>query len=515
MEPFDALTETDKDTFLRYIEYAAPTTPIVPLSTLLGYWNEAKQSLFDAFGGKLTLSKEVSFHKAQEDLAKDWNQMLRENSTLSAAYSCISSAIEKKAAEIFPVSQEEEEYNKEHPWCFVKRPDEYYDLRSFIYNQDYLLTNSYTGRTFTIPTKDGKKIKVQKGCHLMPTLRKICVEFDISLEDYETVRLTQSQLLNNAFCQGTLTLSISPIDFITMSDNDCGWDSCMCWIDHDGEYRKGTIEMMNSPCVLVAYLEASEPFILHPYRGNPITLSNKRWRQLVIANEDVIVGNRNYPYASPELESIVLSWVRELLGETHYENKVRPFCNNRRKEDNPGGKEFLFDFFTDFMYNDIYDWRNAYFSTDFFDKHPSLYRLNYSGSSECMRCGKPMVKDEDDSAWVVCGNCNGAIRCSCCNSYILDGDERYSNSNGETFCQYCVNESDDVEWCSCCDEPHFVSDFESMEFISDDMRYSVCVSACRDCFPSFGEFGPTDEDGIYHRENFTDDAENFVREVGY
>ena len=60
----------------------------------------------------------------------------------------------------------------------------------------------------------------------MPTLRKICVEFDLSLEDYETVRLAQSQLLNNAFCQGTLTLSISPIDFVSMSDNDCGWAVC-------------------------------------------------------------------------------------------------------------------------------------------------------------------------------------------------------------------------------------------------------------------------------------------------
>lgn len=442
--------------------------------------------------------------------------MLHNDLSLSIAYYSISRAIEEKAGKLFPPTQEELNYHELHPWTFIRRPDDYYDLRSFIYNQDYIITNSYTGRTFFVPTKDGKKIKVQKGCHVMPTLKKLCVEFGISLDDYETVRLGQSRLLNDAFSHGMLTLSIAPIDFITMSDNDCGWDSCMCWVNRDGEYRQGTIEMMNSPCVLVAYLEASEPFILRPYlKQTPIVLSNKKWRQLVIANEDIIVGNRNYPYQSNELESIVLSWVRSLLGEGSYENEIRPFYNNSRKEANPGGKEYCFDFHANFMYNDIYDWRNAYFSVDFFEKHPTLYRLNYSGTSECMHCGQPMEQGSDDSAWVVCGNCNGALRCSCCDSYILDGDDRYYNSEGEVFCHYCVEDSNDVEWCPYCDEPHFANEFESIEFIGETDRYSTCVSACRSCFPSFGEFGPVDEDGIYHRENFTDEAEDFIRGVGY
>lgn len=442
--------------------------------------------------------------------------MVREESSISAAYANLSNSIEKLAADLFPPTQEELDYHKDHPWTFIKRPDEYYDLRSFIYNQEYLINNTYSGRTFYVPTQEGKKIKIQKGCHLMPTLRKICVEFNIPLDDYETLRLAQSRLFNDAFCHGTLTLSIAPIDFITMSDNDCGWNSCMSWADHDGEYRQGTIEMMNSPYILIAYLEASEPFILNLYRGSRLVLSNKKWRQLVIANRDIIVGNRNYPYQSNELESIVLSWTRELLGADRYEDEIRPFFNNGHKETNPGGKEYCYDFCTNFMYNDIYDWRNAYFSVDFFDKHPSLYRFNYSGTSECMCCGEPMTMDKDDSAWVVCGNCNGATRCSCCDCYILDGDESYTNSNGEVFCSYCVNESHDVEWCPCCDEPHFYSEFDTIEFYNTETdRYTCIASACRDCFPSFGAFGPIDEEGNYHRENFNDEGEAFIEEVGY
>ena len=42
-----------------------------------------------------------------------------------------------------------------------------------------------------------------------------------------------------------------------MSDNDYGWDSCMGWMN-EGEYRLGTVEMMNSPCIVVAYIDGEE-----------------------------------------------------------------------------------------------------------------------------------------------------------------------------------------------------------------------------------------------------------------
>ena len=81
---------------------------------------------------------------------------------------------------------------------------------------------------------------------------------------FEQMRIKHSQILNKKRLKGTLCLSIHPLDYITISDNNCDWDSCMTWTGDDcpGEYRLGTLEMMNSPSVVVAYLDSKEPY--HP-----------------------------------------------------------------------------------------------------------------------------------------------------------------------------------------------------------------------------------------------------------
>ena len=419
----------------------------------------------------------------------------------------------KKADELFPISLEEQKKSEDRFWYIPARPTEYYNLNSFFSHKEEIVSNTYKGLTFYVPTHDGKRIKVETGCRIMPTLRKLCHEFGIPDADYEAIRLFQSQITNNAYCYGTLCLSIAPIDYISMSDNDCGWDSCMCWVDHAGEYRQGTIEMMNSPYVVVAYLKSNTPYYPWAYYGNKeIELSNKKWRQLLICNEDVIVGNRQYPYTSQELEKAAMSWMRELLGADNYSPDLSFFWNNTHEEDNPGGPNYQYNFSSNYMYNDIYDQRSIYFANDFFEKHPKSYYLNFSGPAECMQCGEEMGEGEDTS-WVVCAACNGAIECDCCGSYIYDDDECYTNDLGENFCESCVNESDSIHWCNCCNQPFFEQDMEEIEIQPIHSRYNQYISACKSCFPSLDNFGPCDEDNIYYEENFTKEAKDFVELV--
>lgn len=398
-------------------------------------------------------------------------------------------------------------------WYHPSHPNEYYALRNAFLTRSNFVSNTYSGETFYIPTRDGKRLKVQSGCHLMPTLRKICHEFDIPEEKYETVRLFQSQLTNNAYAYGTLCLSIAPIDFISMSDNDCDWNSCMSWADHVGEYRQGTIEMMNSPYVIVAYLKSDTPY--SPW-GDSFSLSNKKWRQLVIANKDIIIGNRHYPYQHPDLEAQVLSWVRELLGgDGQFSSTLSPIFNHGNKDNNPGGHDYGWSFDTYLMYNDLYEWRNAYLANDFFTKHPKKYRLNFSGEAECMSCGKAISDSDFETSWVTCMECNGALKCDNCGGYILpENDEYYTNDDGEIFCEYCCRDSDEVDFCPCCRQPHYVSDLTTIDYIADDSAYTHSVTACTNCFPSFGEFGPRDEDGCYNAENFTSIAVDFCNDCG-
>jgi hypothetical protein len=87
------------------------------------------------------------------------------------------------------------------------------------------------------------------------------------MEDFKKWQTWLSTICTVKEYKTNLVLSIHPIDFMTSSDNASGWTSCMNWRD-DGGYSSGTIEMMNSNMVIIAYLENnSKSFI---FRDNQI-----------------------------------------------------------------------------------------------------------------------------------------------------------------------------------------------------------------------------------------------------
>lgn len=502
MEPFDALTEEDKKIFLRYIEEFGGTIPTVPLSDLLRFWNENKSEIFKAFGGNLTLRKTVHYARTKSQVKEDFENIYFAYDTEAAkARNIISDALNDYAVKVFLDNKDKS--------FIMTIPREYYWLTSFasIYN---LMENTYEGETFFIPTPEGKKFKIQKGCHILPTLRKLCRIIGVPEETYEVVRLAQSRALNDADITGTLCLSIAPIDYVSMSDNNCGWDSCMAWYDHEGEYRAGTIEMMNSPYVIVAYLDDATPF--YPFGDKKTAISNKRWRQLIIANKNLIIGNRHYPFESPSLETEALNWVRELFSSIgySYEDEFCYFKDSRIKNLDNGPR---LSFSTNLMYNDIYDQRTMYLSRTFLKNFPTYYRCNFSGESECMHCGEEMPHDSDTS-WVTCAECQGVKVCSNCGGYIYDSDDYEENSDGEIFCSECLSYSDSIYHCEYCNEPHYDNDLEYLEYIPINGYYSHSINVCRNCIPAKSVFGPRDEDGIYHAENFDDEASDFVLNCG-
>ena len=123
--------------------------------------------------------------------------------------------------------------------------------------------------------------------------------------------MEHSRILNDKAMNGTLCLSIHPMDYITMSDNDSNWSSCMSWT-RGGGYRGGTVECMNSTNTLVAYLESED---------NPCSFlnyadwNNKKWRCLFVVNPDVITSVKSYPYHNNDILDIVIKWLAELAKE--------------------------------------------------------------------------------------------------------------------------------------------------------------------------------------------------------
>ena len=186
------------------------------------------------------------------------------------------------------------------------RTNEYYNLKRLV-DFTELAANVYEGETCELTVDLEKPIKVQHGCKNTRVLGKIADAY--KLPHFEDFRLVHSQVLNQKKLNGIMCLSIHPLDYMTMSDNNCNWESCMNWYSH-GDYRIGTIEMMNSPMVVEAYLEADHPY--YPIDNRSWTWSNKRWRCLYIVHPDIITEIKQYPYHNEFLSKEVLGWLKEL-----------------------------------------------------------------------------------------------------------------------------------------------------------------------------------------------------------
>ena len=300
----------------------------------------------------------------------------------------------------------------------VNNTEDYNTLVSEFCNRNSVVDNKVSN-TYEL---DGKVFP--QGMKLMKFLKYFAEKYDIMTE-FEEYRLKYSQIMNDKKLKGNLVISIHPIDFATMSDNSNGWTSCMSWA-HKGGYRAGTIEMLNSPYVVVAYLESDT----ETYEGRP----SKKWRKLFIKTPEIVCGVKGYPYENAELDEIVL---RELspadFRRTEFvlDYSMDKFCNIET--------EIKLEFSTDYMYNDFYSLNKltAYIGPQI--EKGSTIETHYSGPLICLCCGEGFVPEVETQ--LLCEDCEDLPRCSECGR-IMEPEEA-----NNTFCEDCeYNMEEDDEY---------------------------------------------------------------------
>jgi hypothetical protein len=225
---------------------------------------------------------------------------------------------------------------------------------------------------------------------------------------------------------------------MTMSDNDEGWRSCMSWT-RDGEYRAGTVEMMNSPYVIVAYIESDNKKLTI---DDDFVWNSKKWRQLVMVTPELILGNKQYPYANHFIEEAVLKWVKELFEKIpEYQGFSDTISRIRNEEDcyyDDVSKFICFELYFDAMYNDIYDDRAGILNIDYF-QHNSHYDKNYSGIRNCMWCGEEITySNSNETSDVCCCHCLEEHICDYCYK-LFYGDENVVKRNRAVMCLDCYS----------------------------------------------------------------------------
>ena len=475
MELLARLPEEDKDLIHRYIAWYGGGDCETDYSVIkrdrmdyfLRYWASAKAPFYKMFGENFILKREISFAKNDDELEEEMDDILRRN------------------AEV-PVMTFRREYiafiDDYHEMPYDLR----YQLKRFAGDTSMLVKNVYDGDPIVIPgqfTKNGHPLQINSGAKAIKMLGKICTALDFSVkmyycedcggwdlfrrpgkchcgsdkplkefDGYESFRRAHSLALNQKMVRGNLCLSIHPLDFITMSDNECGWGSCMSWMEEAGDYRLGTIEMMNSESVIIAYIEAKEDMCICDDAN--AKWNNKRWRQLIVVTPELILGNKQYPYFNDVVQGTALKWIKELAANTDFSDT--PYLTygpyeeesvqiNNQNTNVIGNRRVHFNLYmSGYMYNDIYDLRMGFLKRNW---DGTDLTIDLSGPAVCTSCGDIIPSNDVESSWTTCRDCNGMWQCARCGDWHY-GEPYYAADTDHCYCEYCY--SQELHECEIC-----------------------------------------------------------------
>lgn len=437
-----------------------------PSYEVLKVWDKAKSEyLSNLLEGNLKLTKYIEFTKPEAIIRDELDDML------CGAYQGLG-RVKYDATKFieefhqFIHSNTLRNLFEEHDIVFTDSEYRNYkwDL-SYLTYVSALAKNEWQNDPIKIPLPNGKLYTINTGCKVMKVLNKIANAFN--LKGFENFRLCHSQILNQKAIGGNLTISIHPLDYMTMSDNNCGWDSCMSWYD-EGGYRQGTVEMMNSTCVIVAYLASNDDMeISHGKYWN-----NKKWRQLFIVDPNVILGIKAYPYQNDGLTKAVVEWLKELAGKNLGWNSYGEITayNKHKGLKLTNERNTNLSLLTGYMYNDLgsLDEHWCVYNNDIPDDklryfkwtEDCEYTIPYSGKSQCMICGATNQDFMDDSC-LACNECQNSKTCDCCDCSIY-GDDYYFVDDMR-YCPDCYN--NEVAECCVCGEEHAIGNMEAIYII--------------------------------------------------
>ena len=436
---FNQLTIKDKAILRNYITRYAPYArgncreDMGPLKDVLANWDVNKSDLYKLLGENLIITKHI---RNEQDIC-----VIKDN--LRIAFDTCGSIL-----------------NKANRWLWDIGRDHWNELGELhsILSLDNLATGrwSYDECVIHFPDSD-KPYKVTRGMRIMRIIARMMKAYPSTIftdEDYEELRIFCSMQRNQAVLEGELALSIHPMDYITMSDTG-NWESCMRWMDGPGDYRQGTVEMMNSSVVVEAYLYNPENELQFAWHKENGTWNVKQWRQLFIVNDTVLAPIKGYPYQSDFLRDTVMDWLRQLAHDNmgwDYPCSTELSGNYIHIENpNENKHDTNIDFQFGYMYCDLGTLNIAptmYYNIDKLDFDTYYNTIPVSGPSQCMLCGGPLILGdesdefcEDAASHVTCSKCENFAVCACCGRLLNEDTAIWVDDLDGYICDGCYDEN--------------------------------------------------------------------------
>ena len=102
--------------------------------------------------------------------------------------------------------------------------------------------------------------------------------------------------------EGTLCLSVHPLDYLSLSENCHNWRSCHAL---DGDYAEGNLNYMIDSSTVICYIKSDNGDVYHlPNFPSNVPWNSKKWRMLVFLSDghNALMAGKPYPF---ELEGIL------------------------------------------------------------------------------------------------------------------------------------------------------------------------------------------------------------------
>ena len=452
MEDFNEI----KDKFIKVLQYSQGVNNATNfnVNTLFNKWEENKRRFYSAWGNSLiwTDNRIMTFHL-------------------------------------------DEKQRKFKYTCFIEKVEAYWDnkllaqyLRQLPANDFF---NNLISQNVTLNDVDYK----YKGVKLLKAFKYFEKDKNVLFDmQNEASRIIQEDKITGIFC-----LSVHPLDFLSLSENDHQWRSCHAL---DGDYRAGNLSYMVDKCTFIAYICSKDVFS-HKLPNFPedVLWNSKKWRRLIFMSDDMnmMFAGRPYPFALDDSLSTITSLCDKFFagggnywGEWHqggvtvsfnnyvaYQSKDRLYLvgnNILRHEEamflEPDEPLHFNDLTSSTVYVPWYSYRTRFFGGPTGNTTRET-AFHIGEDVPCPVCGSRYLSQHDV---MMCMRCwrdieemNNRYHCECCGEVIDDDD--ITIVEGSVLCHRCVQNETSV-----CDRCHIT-------YFNDHIHYDRVHNCylCNDC----------------------------------
>lgn len=157
-----------------------------------------------------------------------------------------------------------------------------------------------------------ENVKFRAGDKISKCIGKILDLYDITPAEKDSVLIKFSMLIQGVKAKGSAVLSIDPVDYITMSENNSNWESCHSM---SGCFRTGPFAYLQDGSTAISYAKPKDDCVFAYGDGKTLAYSNKNWRQIVLFSKELKYATqlRQYPYTSQANQSTVANIVMNVL----------------------------------------------------------------------------------------------------------------------------------------------------------------------------------------------------------